>query len=102
MNTTTTKTDLAVWTTKVDEKRKPAQITVKVSSLPALTPNSRGHLGCEATIEIREVTWGSAVTSLTLTEDDIDTLRQMLFAASKELMYRRRTPLFGDNNQGGE
>ena len=109
MNTTTTK----IGTMKVDGKYKrypdgvlckscpEKEITVRVSSSPALTSNSRGHEGCEATIEIREVIAGLSMArrSLTLTEDEIDQLRELLFAASKELMYRRNC---GDNYQGGE
>ena len=100
MTTTTTKIGIM----KVDGKYKrypEKEITARASSSPALTSNSRGHEGCEATIEIREVIAGRppALPCLTLTEDEIDQLRELLFAASKELMYRRNC---GDNYQGGE
>jgi len=91
MNTTTTKTDLAVWTMKPrgempaahdqDNRYPHKEITVRVSAA----------MWDEVTIEISEVRaeGRQELAWLTLTEDEIDTLRGQLFAASKELMYRR-------------
>ena len=79
-----TKTDFAVWTMKPRGKynRYPhKEITVRVSA----------GMWDEVTIEISEVRaeGKQELACLTLTEDEIDTLRGQLFAASKELMYRR-------------